>query len=66
VTLCGECGTPLQTGSVRVYVPEREPADEVAIALCVGCAVGKPSNKLYTPTGVPERSITDLSERGRP
>jgi hypothetical protein len=65
VTLCADCGTRLQPGQLRVYVPEREPADEVAIALCVGCAVRKPSTKLYTPTGVPDRSRTDLSERGR-
>jgi hypothetical protein len=65
VTLYADCGRRLQAGSVRVYVPERDPVDEVAIALCVGCSTRKPSNKLYAPTGVPDRSRTDLSERGR-
>lgn len=65
MTLCDTCGTRLQAGSVRVYVPERDPIDEVAIALCVRCSIPKPSNKLYAPTGVPDRTRTDLSERGR-
>lgn len=65
MTLCAYCGHRLQAGSVRVYVPERDPIDEVAIALCIGCAVPKPTNKCYKPTGVPDRTRTDLSERGR-
>jgi hypothetical protein len=65
VTLCADCGARLRAGQVRVYVPERDPVEEIAIALCRGCSTRKPSNKLYSPAGVPDRSRTDLSERGR-
>jgi|GEM_PF-5523696 len=65
MTLCDVCGRQLRAGRVRVYVPERDPLEEVAIALCVGCSTQRPSNKLYTPEGVPARTRTDLSERGR-
>ncbi|WP_251342442.1 hypothetical protein [Haloplanus halophilus] len=66
MTPCDNCGSRLRAGRVRVYIPERDHGAEVAIALCVGCSTRKPSDKLYTPTGISDRSRTDLSGRGRP
>jgi len=62
MTACDSCGSRLQPGDVRVFVPA---SGEVAIALCSRCSTRKPSSKLYRPTGVPDRSRTDLTERGR-
>jgi predicted RNA-binding Zn-ribbon protein involved in translation (DUF1610 family) len=62
MTACASCGTRLRASSVRVYVP---PSGEVALALCSRCSTRKPSDKLYSPEGIPNRSRTDLTERGR-
>ncbi|MFD1634618.1 hypothetical protein ACOZ4L_02665 [Haloplanus ruber] len=59
---CDDCGQRVTAAEARVYVSE---SGDVAILLCRRCSTRRPSERVYTPHGVPERTRTDLSNRGR-
>jgi hypothetical protein len=61
-TACWSCGGRVRDSTVAVWV-RRDP--DVARVLCLSCQPRYPGNQQYHPERVPERSETDLSERGR-